>query len=252
MRELVVSISQGRSATARVLRHKRSDVLVTRALSHRGDSVIIKLWSRRGIRHRVRRWFGRSEPWREAQALRKLNAANVAAPMLIDEFQLSGPNVQHTHAIVMEDLGECVRVVEHVTKLVSQGRQDELTAVESAIIDITADMIRVGVLDLDHSLNNMLMPPTGVPARVDLEFAVCCANSGRRPRLCGTMLGRLIGTYTFAVQPRIERVPDFTQRLYSRVLPSQRVRGYARRYVSQMMAKQRQRSGVDFDPQLPG
>ena len=251
MRELVVSIGKG-GTSSEVLRHKRADVMVARSPFDHGRSVIVKLWNRRGPRQLVRRWLGRGEPWREARALHRLNAVGAAAPRLLGELRLDDPSVPYTHALVIEDLGKCVRVVEHVADLVSHGLCDQLAAVEADVITITGDMIRAGVLDLDHSLNNMLIPPAGVAKRVDLEFAVCCADANRRPRLYGTMLGRLIGTYTFAVQPGVERVFDFADRLYRNVSPPASVRRRAQQYVGQMMAGQKQSHGVDFEPELPG
>ena len=248
--ELARSISTG-EAPAEVLRHKRADVLVVRAPLLQYGSVIVKLWHRGGVKEYARRWLGRNEPWREARALERLNAMGVAVPKLIGRVRLTGSKVRHTHAIIVEDLGPCTRLVEHVGELAAAGNWDQLTPLESGVIAITAGMIEAGVLDLDHSLNNMLVPPTGVIARVDLEFAVRCTAATRRPRLYGTMLGRLIGTYTFAVQPRLDRVSDFSERLYDRVSPPKAVRRHARRYVAKMMAKQRQVHGIDCRPDLP-
>ena len=249
--ELVRRIGQG-EPVGQVLRHKRADVMVARASLDQGSSVIVKLWDRRGVKQLVRRWMGWSEPWREARALARLNAVGMAAPGLLEQLRLNDPSVPYSHALIIEDLGECVRAVEHVTDLVSRGLDDQLATVESEVIAITGDMVRAGVLDLDHSLNNMLIPPAGSARRVDLEFAVCCADANRRPRLYGTMLGRLIGTYTFAVQPGVERVFDFADQLYRNVSPPASVRRRAQQYVGQMMAGQRQSRGVDFEPELPG
>ena len=249
--ELARRIGRG-EPVGQVLRHKRSDVMVVRASLDQDRSVIVKLWDRRGLKQLVRRWVGRNEPWREARALTRLNAVGTVAPRLLEELRLADASVPYSHALIIEDLGECVRAVEHVTDLLSGALDDQLAIVESEVIAITGDMIRAGVLDLDHSLNNMLIPPTGAARRVDLEFAVCCADANRRPRLYGTMLGRLIGTYTFAVQPGVERVSDFAERLYLNVSPPAPVRRRARQYVGQMMAGQRQSRGVDFEPDLPG
>ena len=249
-RQLVAAVASG-ATTGRLLRAKRPDVRVFRASLADGGSVIVKLWNRGGVRHWLRSLRGRCEPRQEARALARLNEHSVPSPRLLAAFRLGPAEAPSTHAMVVEDLGECERVVELVELLTCAREEARVTDIERQVVHITAGMIDAGVLDLDHSLNNMLMPPTGVIARVDLEFAVCCEAAARRPRLYGTMLGRLIGTYTFAVQPRLDRVSDFAERLYDRVSPPKAVRRHARRYVSKMMAKQRQVHGIKCQPVLP-
>ena len=65
------------------------------------------------------------------------------------------------------------------------------------------------------------------------------------------MLGRIIGTYVFAVHPRTERVSDFVTHLYDRVRPPQGIRRHARQYVLHMLGPGPRRGAQLIEVDLP-
>jgi hypothetical protein len=65
------------------------------------------------------------------------------------------------------------------------------------------------------------------------------------------MIGRLIGTHMFAVQPRVERTLDLALSLGRRTGVSKRILAIARRQVQAMLRHQREQKGIDTRLELP-
>jgi hypothetical protein len=63
----------------------------------------------------------------------------------------------------------------------------------------------------------------------------------------GRMLGRLMGSYTFAVQPDDQRVRRFAQQLASQLGPPRRAMRVAQRYLDAMLAEQKARKNIDMN-----
>ena len=112
-------------------------------------------------------------------------------------------------------------------------------------MQITADMLHANILDVDHSVTNFVVPKDGQPVRIDFEFARHVTFAPLRSGIYATMIGRLIGSYAFAVQPEIDRATRFAERLVKLIRPARRVCRQTQAVVDQMFERQREERGID-------
>ena len=156
-----------------------------------------------------------------------------------------------TDAVFIEDLGQTVGGVEHVKTLVREARFAHLRSFEDRVIELTQGMLHAGVIDTDHGLINTVVPSSGQPVRLDFEIARCV----RFPRLhttgLGLMLGRLITTFTFAVQPDTVWAAEFAKRATEALHVPRRVLRVAKRFIDRTLEYQRQQIGLDVRLDLP-
>jgi len=232
------------------LRDVRPDGATVRASPEPDRGVVIKLWTRSGLGGMIRRWTRTGPAIREWRALQKLSRLGVDVPRPLAYCRL-GARARHTEALVLEDLGECRLGLMHVKDLLGARREQELEAFERHVIDTTAAMILSGTLDPDHRVTNFVVTAEGRPVRLDLELARDVAYPSLHWRMYGEMLGKLLGSYTFAVQPDTARVTDFAGRLVARVRPGSRVLRRCRAVVEQMLETQRIERGIDTRVSLP-
>jgi O-antigen/teichoic acid export membrane protein len=226
------------------LRARGADVLIARATGPDGAPVIVKLWNRPGWRGALRRLAGATIARREWEALRRLRTAGLGAPEPIACLSLTRPDARHTDALIEEDLGACRDATEAYKAMLREGRTAEADAFEEALLHATAAMCARGLIDTDHRLPNFVLRPDGRPVRLDFELC----RPGRpalHPRLAGRMLGALLGSYVFAVQPDIGRARRFAARLRARLRPSATVRRVAAQRVAGMLERQRREIGLD-------
>ena len=236
--ELAHAVSAGTHPAVKVLRQKRQDVLTARAALRDGTSVIVKLWNRPGLVNAVRRGSRTLSPAREWHALRQLQRLGVHAPKPVAYLRLTSQGSRHTDAVVMEDLGPCVRMGERMQELLHAGAEAELARSEEALNAATATMIRAGLLDPDHAVMNFVVPVgAGEPARLDLELARNVRFPWLHEGLYAEMLARLWGTYAFIVWPDTKRLARFEGGLLGRIEIPRRVVARARVRVADMVAR---------------
>jgi len=222
---------------------KRDRAMVARVTLEDGQTVIAKLWSSPGVFSLFRRKIGTSNCQSASKALRILHQAGVAVPRPLGEcVMLSG---SYTEAMLVEDLGDCILGIDHVKKLLREGREAEHDEFVDQIFEMTEAMLKQGVLDPDHGLHNILVGEDGRPVRIDFEVAkIVRGEIGKRPAY-GEMLGRLLTSYIFAVQPDLARIQAFAQRIEQSLNPPAAALRGAGRYVQEQMAKQRATMNVD-------
>lgn len=210
-----------------------------------GGSVVIKFWARPGLRGTIRRRLGRTIAVREYQGLQTLARLGVRVPTP-HGFALVGPNpAGFSEAVVMSDLGQVDDATEHFKALVRAGDDAPIRAFEDDLIEITTRMWRGRVLDYDHGLINMVVPASGRPVRLDLEHARVHPLPRLRPDLRTRMLGHLLLTHLFAVQPASHWTESFSQRLLAAVPVNRAIQRGIESYVRRRLA--RQRAHIDFD-----
>ena len=104
-------------------------------------------------------------------------------------------------------------------------------ALDKEIVAMTRGVVDAGVVDPDHSVNNIVVDEQRQLFRVDLEMA----GRHRRGKFFSTryamMLGRLIESYTYAVQPHVELSLAFCDRLARELRPSRVARSRRQRRV---------------------
>ena len=106
-------------------------------------------------------------------------------------------------------------------------------------------MVRAGLVDTDHRLPNFVTLPSGWPVRLDFELARRHRIPALTRRAYGIMLGTLVGSHAFAVQPDGARTRAFAARLLQHLRPPARAWRVARERVAAMLARQRREAGID-------
>lgn len=234
-----------RRARMTVLRERGSDVLIARTTAPDGRAVIVKLWNRRGLRGLLRRLSGTTIARREWDALTRLRKDNLGVPEPIACFTLRHRDARHTEVLIEEDLGACRDATEEYKAMLREGRDDEAAAFEEELLRGTEVMLARGLIDTDHRLPNFVVRPDGRPVRLDFELARRVRDPRRHPDELGRMLGALLGSYLFAVQPDVGRARAFAVRLQDRLALDPAVRAVVRARVEAMTARQKQEIGMD-------
>ena len=250
LRWLAASVSDG-SAEAEVLRDKRDDVLTARVRLDKHHSVIVKLWNRPSWRGGLRRLTRTNTGYREWCSLRMLCQRGAYAPRPLGYFRLRQPTVHHTEALITEDLGPCTNAARRAKQLLWSEQYELLERFENDLIAITLAMVSGGLIDTDHRLSNFVVTEAGRMVRLDLEHGTRVLFPNIWPNRYGIMLGVLVGSYAFAMQPAVSRAWDFAARLADRLMPPRRVLRRARRKVEAMLNRQRIERGIDTRVSLP-
>jgi hypothetical protein len=197
--ELIRELAKG-TLRHQELKSRSSDCRVLRVQISDTETVILKIWNRPGLPGVLRR-MTRTLPFhKEQKGIELLQQSGVRVPARLGHERIQERGLPFTDALFLEDLGVCTNAVEHVKRLRREGREEELQRFVGECIDMTRKIVEAGILDLDHHFMNIVATPSGHAARLDLEIAR--QSWGRLPSApYGEMLGRLIGTFSYAVQP---------------------------------------------------
>ncbi|NCA89535.1 MAG: hypothetical protein EOM92_11670 [Gammaproteobacteria bacterium] len=237
-------ISLADPETIDLIRERGSDVRIARTLSPNGEPVVIKLWNRRGLRGLLRRWIRTNPAGREWHALRRLRSAGLEVPTPLAYLTGLGRPCAHTEALITGDLGPCGDAVEHLKALIRRGDLSGEQVFVATIIQVTRTMISLGYLDTDHRLPNFVVTPLGSPVRLDFELNLWHPWHRLWTRDYGLMVGTLIGSFVFAVQPDINRVKDFARTLRLSLDPPKPVLRVAEERVDEMLSRQQAEIGL--------
>jgi Lipopolysaccharide kinase (Kdo/WaaP) family len=192
-----------------------------------------------------------SAPDYEFRNLRRLARKGIRVPQPYGLCRISGKGKQFTEALFLEDLGETTSATEHIKRLISDGQENIVQAFEDQLIEMTRTMVSAGIVDTDLLLVNIVVPKTGEPVRLDLELARLVFFPRLFWRRYARMIGQLIGSHAFAVQPEVSRTTDFASRLARRMHPPIRVLRHAARHVRAMMADQARDAHIHTRVELP-
>lgn len=229
---------------------KRSFRLVIRRTAPDGTPVIVKLWARPGWKGAVRRILGQTAARYEFRNLRMMERLGVPAPRAF-AYGRAAPNAEgYTDAMVMEDLGQIELAGVHLKGRVKAGDEAAVTHFEDEVIRMTGILARARVIDFDHSMVNIVVKDRD-PIRLDLEKARRVPWVGLRPRLYGEMIGQLLATYVFAVQPDMDRAARFAEKLFAEIRPAPRIVRLAQAHVDKQLKRQKDGKGIDMALALP-
>lgn len=248
--ELACAVSLGTLPGMEILRERGTDVRIARVPCPETGTAIVKCWNRPTWRGTLRRLSRSNIGYREAEALRRLQTAPQAAPAPYAYLHFPRRGAAHTEALISSDLGPCADSTEAFKHLL-QHDPPAADAFEATLIQTTAAMVRQGLLDPDHRLPNFVVTPENHLVRIDFELCIPVRSVAAHPRLLGDMLGVLIGSHAFAVQPRVDRTAAFARRLADTLHPAPSAWDRANRKVQAMLDRQRQQSGIDTQLTLP-
>jgi len=219
--------------------------LVSRITTDDCSSVVVKLWARPRFRGTVRQILRTGPLDRELHILHHLRRFGVKVPEVLGSCKLSLSRVPYTNALVLEDLGRVGTAMDHLKKLLHERPGREADHFEDQVIELTERIVQASVVDADHSMINIVTTKCGRPARLDFEIARKVPSPRCAPRTWGAMMGRLVATHAFTVQPDIERIIQFATRLADRTRTPRGVLRRARILADRMMETQRREDGID-------
>ncbi len=249
LHRIALGVSRG-DGTFEILRQKRDDVLTARADAP-GGSVIVKLWSRSGVKGLLRRATLTAAADREWRALTTLGAHGLAVPRGFGRIRLDRGRARHTDAVIMQDLGQCERASERIQAAARSEDWREVDRLTEHFLDSTQTLVEAGFADPDHRVTNFVVDRSGQIYRLDLELAQRPMIPIRSAHQVGITLGVLIGSYAFCLNPHVDRVSAFAGSVVSRTSPGDSALRVARTQIEWMLDDQRTRYGVDMKVDLP-
>ena len=248
--DLARTVSLGTARDMEILRERSGDARVARVAGPQGESVVVKLWNRPGWRGLVRRWTRTNSARREWRTLCRLHRVGLFVPEPLAYVAGLGQAV-HTEGVISRDLGQCSDAVEHFKGLVRSGARDQEAEFVRQVVRATAVMVHLGLLDTDHRLPNFVVAPDGRPVRLDFELNVRTPWPRLWTRKYGLMLGTLLGSFVFAVQPDQDRALAFAAELRRELAPPRRVLLVAESRMREMLARQKREIGLDMEVDNP-
>ena len=243
-------VSEG-AVPVEVLKERPKDVLVARARGPGGKELVLKLWNRRGIRGWLRRATRTNSGWREYRALRRLRVRGAQVPEALGYFELRADCGNYTEALVLEDLGRCGDLTEHVKRVRREHGDKALEPIQDELIRSTRELLESNIIDEDHRMPNFVVRPCGGLSRVDFELAKRVRRPEEEPDKLGVMLGTLIGSYAFALQPDTSPILPFAEGLAQASKAGAKARRIARIRVDGMLRRQDVEKGVRTSVILP-
>jgi hypothetical protein len=248
--ELARAVSLDTGLGIEILRERGGDARVARIVGPGGESVVVKLWNRPGWRGLVRRWTRTNPARREWRTLCRLHRAGLFVPRPLAYVAGLG-QAAHTEGVISQDLGQCSDAVEYFKDLMRSGKSDQEAEFVRQVVRATAVMVRLGLLDTDHRLPNFVVTPDGRPVRLDFELNVRSPWPRLWTNKYGLMLGTLLGSFVFAVQPDQERAVAFASELRRELDPPRRVLLVAETRMREMLARQKREIGLDMEVNNP-
>ena len=237
-------------AEAHLLRDKDGRV-VYRASAGPARTVIVKLLPVPPFPRRLRQAVRVRRMAREARLIDLLVAHEVRVPRMLGYATLPPQSCGPAYAKVVEDLGPGEDGMAYAQRCIHDADAARLLDFEQQVIDLTARMIELAVFDTDHGIVNFHVTADGRAYRLDLDDARQAVVPALATRLYARMVGRLVATYAFTVQPDIARANDFNQRLSQRLHFAPRVHRKAQAYIRRQLEEQRRRCGIDTRVDLP-
>lgn len=217
-----------------------------------GGSVVVKVWRIQNLKERVKCAMHLSNGSREWRMHRLIHRAGVRVPEPLGFNSLNMADGGRYDVMAIEDLGETERGLPYFKRLILAGDESEIIAFEDRVIATTAEIVELGVVDIDHQLNNFLVDTAGRLLRIDFE----CARRpclGVMPRgVFAEMVARLLASHVYAVQPDVCRTERFAERLYERLrINNPRVRALVRSSVEEKLESQHCRVSITSVVVLP-
>lgn len=241
--DVAIALCLEHSDRSRLL-HSKDGRHIYRVASDHG-SVIVKTWDFRSSLKRLLSFTVSRRMFREAHALKALAETPICAPRLFGKTPVAPRHWPTYYAIVMEDLGDLSTAMEYLKQLLSSGVAADQQRFEGEVICLTKSLIETGIFERDHSLNNLMVNDGGQLCRVDFECALVRDPNKPPVRDLGLMLGRLILTHVFAVQPATSLTKKFVERLLDNIQPPPEALTHTRRLLDTELHRQRATQGIE-------
>jgi len=245
-RELASGVKGSGEPPHKILQ-SRHDCIVIRSAPRNGQTMIIKLWKRPGLRGVLRRVTQTGNIDREWKTLKHLSQLGFRVPDAIARFHFDTPVNGYTDAIVMQDFGVGTGGTEHLTWLLAQNAQNERIKFEDNVIKLTKSILNAGVLDLDHHLVNVLVTPSLDVVRLDFEIATIAHFPSLHRSKRASMIANLMTSYIVAANADGKGTANaFALKLATQLNLSAHVLRRAKIILRKNLEAQQKSSGLDL------
>jgi hypothetical protein len=234
-----------RDPACEILQDRRGK-LVSRITAERGRTIVLKLWPKDGLRQLPKRWFKATAPYAARRAGAYLSQHGIRVPEIYAFTPLPrSVSPVYGYAMCMEDLGNKNGTAHHYcSSLLKSNEPNELAEMEEAILGLTSRMLQIKSIDVDHRMINLYVTDDREVAKVDLELVRTSRDPGRHPKEVALMLGHLMGSFTFTVQPDKDRAGRFAARVL-RLSRDKRTRTLALNKAMGMLETQRRQTNIE-------
>jgi hypothetical protein len=185
-----------------------------------------------------------SAPCYEWRSLKRIQSLGISVPQPVAFGNIGTNPTGYNEALVMEDLGPTQHAADRLVDLIARNDEPAIEALEEAVIKMTVLMVKARVIDFDHSMVNIVVDEAGSAFRLDLEHARQVPAIFIYRKRYVRMLGQLIGSYVFAVQPDTIRAERFARRIFAELRPSQSLVRDVQMHVDIMMHRQFLQNGM--------
>lgn len=211
-----------------------------------GGSVVVKLWRIRNFKERLKAVGNLSNGRREWRIHRLIyrNGINVPEPLFFQRLTI--PVVGPCEIMTIEDIGETECGVPYLKQLIITGRDKDITVFEDRIIDITSELLKMRILDVDNQLNNFLVDTAGRVLRTDFECARRRRFFSLRRLEFATMLDRLLRSHLHATHPDSERTSRFMAKVATRLTIPTNIRQMVAEITRNELQRERKETGIRY------
>jgi hypothetical protein len=224
-----------------ILHRSKIQSLTARVGLASGTTIVVKMWKRRSLLKSIRRRFGPTPGQREWASLCRLSEQGVPVPCPLLYCRLAPNPNGYVEAVLMEDLGPVQNAWNYMMDVLARNQIRELERIEEAVISHTAAMVKLNVPDLDNTLANYVVRPSGEILRIDLEATRRVRLLLLHPAFHAASLGHLVVSYALAVayastpSKDVVRIRYFAQQLAKRVHAPRYILRVARALAVRMM-----------------
>lgn len=216
-----------------------------------GGSTVVKMWRIRNLKERIKSIIYRSNGWREWRMHRRIHQARIQVPEPFGFFRLKRPNGEKFEFLAIEDLGSTERGLPYLKRLIADNDESAVKSFENRLIEITLSLVGLGVVDIDHQLNNFLIDKSDRLLRIDFECARQYWPGVTPKREFAEMIARLLASHIYAVQPDMSRTKQFSERLYRQLNINHQIRARVQSSVNKKLDIQHRKMGVATTINLP-
>lgn len=204
-----------------------------------GGSVVVKVWRIRNVKERIKSAAYISNGWREWRMHRYIYRKGIRVPEPLFFSRLKVVTDEYYEVMGIEDLGETEQGLPYLKRLIAAEDESRITTFENSLVNITTEIVGLGIVDIDHQLNNFLIDKVQRLMRIDFECA-------RRPLFgivpreeFAEMIARLLTSHIYAVQPDVGLSKGFAKQLYNRLDIGHQVRSLVQSSVNKKLENQR-------------
>ena len=209
-------------------------------------SIVIKTWSFRNMKEWFKAAAYLSNGRREWQVHRLLYGAGIHVPEPLFFRQITFPVLGRYEIMAVEDIVDSESGVQYIKRLIANGQEKKIVAFENQVIEITSELLRMRILDVDNHLNNFLIDASERVVRIDFECARRRYIFSLHQFEYATMLDRLLRSHLHAAHPESERTGRFMSRVATKLSIPTNIRQIVARITRTELQKESKKTGIDY------